>query len=158
MVSPQVVFTLLIFLTVQIYKFYLFCFVYFVYPVKYTSWFDHVLEYWADRHNEQTLALKYEDIKRVCDDFLTFSIKPPPSPPPQKKSLVSGHKSASKLCGEICDTVSQRGVWVSFGHPVSILDTLFHLSFTRKSIVSEQFGHPVLKVPANLDTLFLNPG
>ena len=24
-------------------------------------------------------------------------------------------------------SISQRGVWVSFGHPVSILDTLFYL-------------------------------
>ena len=55
-------------------------------------------------------------------------------------------------------SISQRGVWVSFGHPVSILDTLFNLSFTCKYIVSEQFGHPVLKFPANLDILFLNPG
>ena len=43
-------------------------------------------------------------------------------------------------------SVSQRGVWVSFGHPVSILDTLLYLSFTCKSIVSEQFGHPVSSV------------
>ena len=47
---------------------------------------------------------------------------------------------------------------MSFRHPVSILDTLFHLSFTCKSIVSEQFGHPVLKFAANFDTLVLNPG
>ena len=34
-------------------------------------------------------------------------------------------------------SLSQRGVWVSFGHPISILDTLFHLSFTCKSIENE---------------------
>ena len=34
---------------------------------------------------------------------------------------------------------------MSFGRSVSILDTLFYLSFTCKSIVREQFGHPVLK-------------
>ena len=39
-----------------------------------------------------------------------------------------------------------------------LLDTVFYLSFTCKYIVSEQFGHPVLKFPSNLDTLFLNPG
>ena len=55
-------------------------------------------------------------------------------------------------------SISQRGVWVSFGHPVSILDTLFYLSFTCTSIVSEQFGHPVLKFPANVDAIFLKAG
>ena len=37
-----------------------------------------------------------------------------------------------------------------------LLDTLFHLSFTCKYIVSEQFGDPVLKFPANLDTELSN--
>ena len=47
---------------------------------------------------------------------------------------------------------------MSFGHPVSILDNLFHLLFTCKSIVSEQFGHRVLEFSSDLDTLFINPG
>ncbi len=49
--------------------------------------------------------------------------------------------------------VSQRGVWVSFGHPVLNLDTLFYLSFTckkKKCIASEQFGHPAFKFPSPL--------
>ena len=38
---------------------------------------------------------------------------------------------------------------MSFGHPISILDTLFYLPFTCKSIVSEQFGHPVFQLQQN---------
>ena len=76
----------------------------------------------------------------------------------KKEKLVSiCEGTRNNFCG-VAHSVSQRGVRVSFGHPVSILDTLFHLSSTCKSIVSEQFGHPVLKFPANLDTLLLNPG
>ena len=41
---------------------------------------------------------------------------------------------------------------MSFEHPVLNLDTLFHLSFT--CIVSEQFGHQVLKFPANFYTFY----
>ena len=56
--------------------------------------------------------------------------------------------------------VSARGVSECLldRHPVLILDTLFYLSFTCKSIVSEQCGHPVLKFPVNLYTVFLHPG
>ena len=54
------------------------------------------------------------------------------------------------------------GVFSFVGHPVSIVDTLthnsntelkslFNLSFTCKYIVSEQFGHPVLKFSSNLE-------
>ena len=80
---------------------------------------------------------------------------------PTREELWVSSQSANQCfychnCGR--HSVSQRGVWVSFGHPVSILDTLFYLSFTCKSIVSEQFGHPVLKFSSDLDTLILNPG
>ena len=80
-----------------------------------------------------------------------------------QKEVLAKYSGLSGTCTcmyIIVISVSQRGAWVSFRHPVSILDTLhvFHLSFTYKSIVSEQFGHPVLKFPVSLDTLILNPG
>ncbi|XP_038078535.1 sulfotransferase 1A1-like [Patiria miniata] len=31
--------------------------------VQFSPWFDHVTEYWAERHNKQYLILKYEDMK-----------------------------------------------------------------------------------------------
>ena len=52
--------------------------------------------------------------------------------------------------------VLAREMCVFFWHPVINVDTLFHLSFTCKCIVSEQFGHPVWKFPANLDTHLQN--
>ncbi|XP_033641009.1 sulfotransferase family cytosolic 1B member 1-like [Asterias rubens] len=32
--------------------------------INYSSWFDHVLEYWEHRHDDGNLVLKYEDMKR----------------------------------------------------------------------------------------------
>ncbi|XP_022081768.1 sulfotransferase 1 family member D1-like [Acanthaster planci] len=31
--------------------------------VSFTPWFDHVAEYWSERHSQQYLLLKYEDMK-----------------------------------------------------------------------------------------------
>lgn len=53
-----------------------------VFTVEYGSWFDHVLGYYQLRHQDNFLALSYEDMKKVkilnilfCNqNFHTFSI------------------------------------------------------------------------------------
>ena len=63
--------------------------------------------------------------------------------------------------GGLGHSVSQRGVWVTFGHPVSILDTVFYMSITwagTMAITGRMYCKWTIWTPCFEINLFLTSG